>query len=370
MTLLFRYLAKEILLATLLVLTALLALFALFDLIKELGEIGKGNYTLAQMLGYVVLSLPSHVYVIFPIAALIGTMLAISRMSTQSELTVMRVSGLSIAKLSAFTALVGLGFAVVIFAFGEFVAPISEEAAKRLRMQATSSVVAQEFRSGFWVKDDRESNRSFINIQLVTADTTLVNLRIYEFDPGYRLTSISLAKEARFAGQGRWTLTEVQKTTFDEARATVQKLPRADWNSDLTPDILSALKVQPEQMSIGNLFAYIDHLRENRQKSSRYELALWFKALRPLAVVVVMLLAIPFAIQSSRSGGIGGKLVLGMMLGISFHFLSQIFLNLALLNNWPAAVSALTPTLVFLVLAGAMLTWKEHHHVRLTRRFA
>ena len=370
MTLLFRYLAKEILLATLLVLMALLALFALFDLIKELEEIGKGSYNLGQILGYVALSLPSHVYVIFPVAALIGTMFAISRMSTQSELTVMRASGLSITKLSVFTALVGLGFAVVIFAFGEFVAPIAEEAAKRLRLQATSSVVAQEFRSGFWVKDDRASNRSFINIQLVTPDTTLINLRIYEFDSSYRLTSISLAKEARFAGQGRWALSDVEKTTFAEDRATVHRQPLADWYSDLSPDILSALKVQPEQMSIGNLFAYIDHLRENKQKSTRYELALWFKALRPLAVVVVMLLAIPFAIQGSRSGGVGGKLVLGIMLGIGFHFLSQVFLNLALLNNWPAAFSALTPTLAFLVLAGAMLAWKEHHHGSIRRRFA
>jgi len=110
-TLLFRYLAKEIVLATLLVLTALLALFALFDLIRELGEIGKGSYNLGQILTYVLLSLPSHVYVISPVAALIGTMFALSRLSIQSELTVMRTSGLSISRLSAFIALVGLGFA-------------------------------------------------------------------------------------------------------------------------------------------------------------------------------------------------------------------------------------------------------------------
>lgn len=356
MTLLFRYLAKEIVLATLLVLTALLALFALFDLIRELGEIGKGSYNLGQILTYVLLSLPSHVYVISPVAALIGTMFALSRLSIQSELTVMRTSGLSISRLSAFIALVGLGFAAVIFVFGEYVAPVSEDAAKRLRLQATSSVVAQEFRSGFWVKDEL----SFINIQNVTPETTLINLRIYEFDRSYRLISISLAKEARYSGQGRWTLADVEKTSFDGARASVQRLPVASWNSVLTPDILSSLKVQPEQMSIGNLFAYIEHLRENRQKSTRYELALWFKALRPLAVVVMMLLAIPFAIQGSRAGGVGGRLALGMMIGIGFHFLSQLFSHLTLLNDWPAVLSAFIPTLAMLAVAGVMLAWKEY----------
>ena len=356
MTILFRYLAKEIFFATLLVLAALLALFGVFDFIRELGDVGKGTYTLGQIVSYVLLSLPSHVYVIFPMAALIGTLFALSRLSSQSELTVMRMSGFSIAKLSLFTAIVGLGFAAVIFAFGEVVAPISEEAAKRLRLQATSLVVAQEFRSGFWVKDDL----SFINIQNVTPDTTLLNLRIYEFDRGYRLLSISLAQEARYAGQSVWTLKDVEKTTFDGARAMVQKFAVANWNSVLTPDILSAFKVQPEQMTIGNLFAYVEHLRDNKQKSTRYELALWFKALRPLAVVVMMLLAIPFAIQSNRSGGVGGKLVVGVMIGIGFHFLSQMFSYLTELNGWPSALSALTPMLVFLTVAGVMLVWTEY----------
>jgi lipopolysaccharide export system permease protein len=353
--LLFRYLAKEIFLATLLVLAALLALFAIFDLIRELGDVGKGAYDLRNIVSYVLLSLPSHVYVIFPIAGLIGTLFALSRLSTQSELTVMRASGLSVTKLAVFIAIVGLGFAALIFAFGEVVSPVAEEAGKKLRLQATSSVVAQEFRSGFWVKDDL----SFINIQNVTADTVLVDMRIYEFDKGYRLTSISLAKEARFAGQNRWELKDVQRTRFEGSRAIVEKLPTAYWNSVLTPDLLSSLKVQPEQMSISSLYAYIDFLRDNRQKTTRYELALWFKALRPLAVIVMMLLAIPFAMQSTRSGGVSGKLVLGMMIGIGFHFLSQMFSHLTLLNDWPAAVSALTPTLAFLCVALVMLALTE-----------
>jgi lipopolysaccharide export system permease protein len=355
MTLLFRYLAKEIFFATLLVLAALLALFALFDLIRELNDVGKGSYSLARMLVFVLLSVPSNLYAIFPVAGLIGAIFAVARLSVQSELTVMRTSGLSIAKLSAFTVLIGMGFAIVIFIFGEFVAPVSEEAARRLRLQATSSVVAQEFRSGFWVKDDL----SFINIQNVLPDNTLLILRIYEFDRSYRLVSISDAREASYAGQSRWLLKDVEKTHFEGTNARVQKLNESYWNSVLTPEILSALKVQPEQMSIGNLVAYIDHLRDNRQKSTRYEVALWFKALRPLAVVVMMLLAIPLAIQNNRATGVGGRMVLGILIGIGFYFLSQMFSHLTLLNEWPAAISALTPTLVFLAVAGAMLAWKE-----------
>lgn len=359
MSVLLRYLAKEIFLASLLVLVALLALFALFDVIRELGEMGKGNYSLMLILVYVLLSLPGHIYVVFPVAALIGTLFALSRMAQQSEVSVMRAAGLSLTKLAGYIALIGAGFSLVVFAFGELIVPQAEELSKRLRLQATGSVVAQEFRSGFWVKDDK----SFVNIQTVTADTRLEGVRVYEFDAAYRLLSISVAREARFNRQGRWELIQVERTRFEGGSTKVEKLAASQWNSVLTPDLLAALKVKPEEMSMGNLSAYIEHLRENRQKSTRYELALWFKVVRPLAVIVMMLLALPFALQSLRAGGISAKLVAGIMIGLGFHFLSQLFSNLALLNDWAPAFASLAPTGAFLVLACVMLALKERPSV-------
>src|SRR4051812_44803458 len=184
---LFRYVSREILAASLLVLVALLALFGFFDLIRELDDLNKGTYRLNMMLAYVALSLPSHAYVLLPAAGLMGTLFALARMAEQSEITVMRSAGLSLANLAAYVAGVGVVIALLTAAVGEIVAPSSEEAAKGLRLRATQSIVAHEFRSGFWVKDDK----SFVNIQDVTPDTELLNLRIYEFDPSYRLTAIS-----------------------------------------------------------------------------------------------------------------------------------------------------------------------------------
>ncbi|HXN15231.1 MAG TPA: LptF/LptG family permease, partial [Usitatibacter sp.] len=173
---LFRYFAREIITTSLLVLAALLALFGFFDLIRELDDVGRGTYRLSAMLAYVTLSLPSHAYVLVPAAGLIGTLFALARMSEHSEITVMRASGLSLGQLALHVAGAGLIMALITLAMGELVTPYTEEAAKGLRLKATSSIVAREFRSGFWVKDDR----SFVNIQDVTPDTALLNLRIYE----------------------------------------------------------------------------------------------------------------------------------------------------------------------------------------------
>ena len=356
MTILFRYLAKEIFLATLLLLMALLALFALFDLINELDNLSKGNMLFTVLL-YVTLKQPAHVVVIFPVAALMGTLFAVTRLSMQSELTVMRAAGLSLTKLAGFAAVIGLGFSALTFLFGEFVAPAAEDAAKRMRLAATSSVVAQEFRSGFWVKD----GLSFVNIQTVTLDTKLLNMRIYEFDATYRLASISLAKSAGFdTANNRWVLNDVERTTFDGARARMDRLPVANWNSAMTPDLLAVLRVKPDDMSLLNLNSYIDHLRDNKQNSTRYQLAFWAKVFQPLAVVIMMLAAIPFAIQSQRASGVGGKLLLGIMIGLGFYFLNQLASHLAVLNDWPPVLTVIVPLLLFLGVAVMMLAWREY----------
>jgi len=352
---LFRYFAREIITTSLLVLAALLALFGFFDLIRELDDVGRGTYRLSAMLAYVTLSLPSHAYVLVPAAGLIGTLFALARMSEHSEITVMRASGLSLGQLALHVAGAGLIMALITLAMGELVTPYTEEAAKGLRLKATSSIVAREFRSGFWVKDDR----SFVNIQDVTPDTALLNLRIYEFDPAYRLTAISRAEKGTYAGPNRWTLSNVELTRFEGDRAVLQRLPQATWNSVLTPDILSVLKIVPERMSALNLRAYIEHLRDNRQKATRYEIAFWNKLLYPVASIVMMLLAIPFALQSARTSGVGVKIVMGILLGLAFHFAARLFSHMGTLNDWPAFLSAGLPVAIVLLVAAAGLVRAE-----------
>lgn len=342
-----RYITREILLSSLLVLAALIALFAFFDTIRELDDLGRGNYRLTAMLAYVTLTVPSHAYVLLPAAGLIGTLFALARMSEHSEITVMRASGMSLAKLAMHVGVAGIVLALAIVAMGEFVTPFTEEAAKDLRLKATRAIVAREFRSGFWVKDDR----SFVNIQDVTPDIVLLNLKIYEFDPSYRLTAIKRAEKGTYAGPNRWTLSNVELTRFEGDRAVLEKLPAAIWNSVLTPDILSVLKIVPERMSAVNLLSYIDHLRDNRQKATRYEIAFWNKVLYPVAAIVMMVLAIPFALTSARAGGVGTKIVMGILLGVGFHFAGRLFSHAGLLNDWPALFSAGLPVLIFLLVA-------------------
>lgn len=349
------YLAREILTATALVFAALLMLFAFFDLVEQIKDLDRGNYRLQHVLLHVLLSVPNHVYELFPIAALIGTLFALAQLVENSEYTVMRTSGLSVARMAA--TLVGVGglFAVLTFVFGEFLAPPAEQLALRLRSQAITGLVAQEFRSGLWIKDDK----SFINVGEVMPDSSLRNVRIYEFDDVHRLRSISLAGSGNYLQERRWMLKDIVQTSFEDRKTSTKSMSEASWQSVLDPTLLNVLLVKPDQMSAWRLYSFTQHLRENRQKTLRYEIAFWTKILYPMAVLVMMVLALPFAYFQRRQGGIGAKIFAGIMLGLAFHFLNRLFGHLGLLNEWPPVLSAILPALIFLSIAMMMLWWQE-----------
>lgn len=355
MKILQRYLAQEIFASTFFVFAVLVTLFSFFDLIHELGELGRGSYNLAKIFAYVSLGIPGHVYELFPIAALIGTLIALAQMVAHYEFTVMRVSGLSIQRIALFVLKIGLVFVILVFVFGEFIAPPAERLAQKLRLQATRAVIAQEFRSGLWVKD----GMSFVNVREVLPDTTLTDIKIYQFDPAWRLQTITFAKSGMFQGQNRWRLKGITQTKFESQGAAVVNMPEAEWFSVLHPDILNVLLVVPEQMSSWNLYFYIQHLRDNKQKTTRYEIALWSKLAYPLAALVMMILALPFSSLHARSGGLSSKIFIGIMVGLSFHLGNRLFAHLGLLNDWAPAFSALFPTLLFLSAAVTLMWWLE-----------
>jgi len=170
---------------------------------------------------------------------------------------------------------------------------------------------------------------------------------------------VSRAEKGTYAGPNKWLLTNVELTRFEGDRAVLQHLARATWNSVLTPDIMSVLKIVPERMSAVNLRAYIDHLRENRQKATRYEIAFWNKLLYPLVAIALMVLAIPFAVQSARAGGVGVKIVLGIVIGLLFHFVGRLVSNVGLLNDWPPIVAAGLPLAVVALVAAEGLRRAE-----------
>lgn len=356
MRLLTRYLSREIYGSLALVFTSLLMLFAFFDLLGELSDMGRGQYNIYYVLLYVLLTVPTRIYELFPVAVLIGTIFALVQMAANSELTIYRSSGASLKQMVRALLKIGLPLMILSLVIGEFIAPSSMKLAQEVRLKALNAQVSfREFRSGVWVKDER----SFVNVKIVQPDTTLQNVSIYEFDENFTLRGIVAAKRANYVQEGSWQLEDVLQTHFDKLGAKVSHQAKREWRSAITPDILRVLMVVPEQMSAWSLYLYTQHLKENKQESTRYEIEMWNKLVYPFSVMVMMLLALPFASHQRRQGGISGKIFTGIVLGLSFYFVGRLFAHLGALNNWQPLLSASAMTVIFLFLALGMLWWTE-----------
>jgi lipopolysaccharide export system permease protein len=350
-----RYLARQIYVAVGFVFLGFLALFAFFDLIRELSDLGNGEYNLSQVFLFVALSAPAHSYELFPIAVLIGTLYVLAQLAGNSEFTVMRGSGLSPGRAGLALTKIGFAFVVATFVIGEWVAPAAEEAAQKIKLRAMSSLIGQDLMSGLWFKDES----SFINVREARQANSLAGVRIFEFDAGYRLKQMTAAGRAEYQGKGVWHLVNVVNTRFTAEGPRTSRASQTEWHSAVTPDMLDALIVRPERMSAWALHKYTQHLAGNKQKTERYEIALWKKLFYPLAALVMMALALPFAYMQARAGAVGVKVFLGIMLGIFFHMLNSLFSHIGLLQNWAPLVSAVMPSIAFLAAAVTMMWWVE-----------
>ena len=370
-----RYLARQIYSAFGFILFALVALFLFFDILSELGSV-KGQYTLPLALLHVLLKAPSRISEIIPIAGLIGSIYVFAMLASQSEFTILRIAGLDIRKGLMTLAKISLPLIIFTLVMSEWLGPYTESLSDRIRMKALGSSYNSQFKTGVWVKDRlRDADGSgpvrpgvrYVNVGKIGQDNEIQNIRMYEFDDAYRLLSIRSAVSGRFDEAGTWILDDVTETRFKETKqadplnpvysAQTFTQPNVSLDSEVTPDILSVLLVSPEKMSIFSLGSFISHLLDNKQDAQRHSIAFWKKVIYPFTIFVMLTLALPFAYLKVRAGSVGIKVFGGIMLGMSFQLLNSLFSNIGLLGAWPTLITALTPPMLYFILAIVALRW-------------
>ncbi|MCA3822157.1 MAG: LPS export ABC transporter permease LptG [Burkholderia sp.] len=377
-----KYFARQIYVTFVFILFAFSGLFFFFDLISELNSVGHGNYKFGYAVLRVALQTPSRFYEIIPVAALISAIYVFAQMAANSEFTIFRVSGLATNQALRSLLKIVVPLVIITYLIGEFVGPYADQLSERVRLQALGASVSSNFQSGVWVKDtlaardNGEQVTRFVNVGSLSPDSTISNVRIYEFDSKFQLQNVRIAQTGSYEPPGHWLLKGVTETELTPIkpisgqpadalnpvyRSQQVSLPEYRLRSDLTPQILSVLLVSPERMSIINLFRYIQHLRENQQDTQRYDIALWRKLLYPFAVFVMLVLSLPFAYLHTRAGVVGVKVFGGIMLGMSFQLLNTLFSHIGTLNTWPAPLTAATPGLIYLALGLFALKWVDRH---------
>ncbi len=346
MSLIARYIGKTVLLNTLLVLLVLVALTGIFAFIGELDDVGRGSYSVSSAMIYVLLKMPGSAYELFPPAVLLGSLLGLGALATHSELTVMRSAGISILQIARSVALIGLVLMLLVVLIGEFLMPNAERQAHEIRTAAMSERVSLSTRTGFWAK----TGPLFVNIKSVLADTTLVDVSIYDFKEGV-LKSVVRAEKAIQQDNGHWRLELVRRTRFEETSLNTEQSETEIWPNLVNAELLTGLSVPAESMSVANLFSQISYLKRNQLDSRFTELALWTKLTNPLSTLIMLMLSLPFVFASQRAGGVGQKMFIGILLGIGYFLLNRLVTHLGLANGLSPAISTMIPLLLFSAIA-------------------
>ena len=342
MTILQRYIAQAILTSTGLVLLVLLGLYTFMDFIVELEDIGKGQYQLTDVLAYLALSMPKRIYELLPIAALLGSVLGLGNLASQSELVVMRAAGISIKGINKAVMFVAIGLMLLALFIGEVIRPPAEQSARELQSMAETGTVGSRSDNGFWTRDGTHFN----HINRILPDGRFAGVSIYEFDDQNRLRVVTKAQEANYDGE-QWTLSDVIQSNLDKEGVSVKAVEYAKWRSQLNPGLLNVVVVPPEFLPVWSLVEYIRYLKINHQSVGQYQMAFWMKVMMPLSSAVMVFLAVPFVFGPLRSTPIGARILVGALVGIGFHLFNQSFQHIGLVFGVLPWLAASLPTLLF-----------------------
>ncbi|MDT8991352.1 LPS export ABC transporter permease LptG [Curvibacter sp. APW13] len=358
-----KFLYGEIVGAVILVTLAFIALFFFFDFVEELQNVGRNaklGYQIPQALLYVGLMAPAHVYELLPITVLIGTIFVMSRFAQSSEFTILRTSGLGPWRALGALGLLGLAFTFFTFAVGDYIAPLADKTAQRLRAQFLGNLTVGK--TGAWLKDRQLYGHYAVNVGALSADTQLRDVQIFEYDNQGFMVSITRAQSGTFGEGDYWQLREVARADFpalDSTRATIARTQQEElrWPTKLTADMVAAAVLKPERMGTVALFQYMHHLKSNGQSAQKYEIQFWKKVFYPLSCLVMVVLALPFAYFHFRSGSIATYVFGGVMAGISFVLLNNVLNDLGNLHGWQPWFTAALPGMIYSVLSLSAFSW-------------
>lgn len=372
-----KYLIKQIYLAFLFILIALSGLFSFFDFVNEFGKIGDGQYNLLYATLNVILLIPSHTYEVLPIAILVGSIYVFAKAASSSEWTILRLAGLSPQKALVLILKLSIPLIITSVFIGEILVPYADLTATYYKIKAFGPKNLASSNAGAWLRNQNKNQTDsiqFININALNARDEIEQIKIYNFNEQLDLKSIQFAVIGVFSRPNTWLLKNVTEIKLPEKSGHIeknklenlQKISSRHYDEfelalNINPKILAGLLAPLDRMSGYSLYAFINHLIENKQNAKQYEVVFWQKVFYPIAILVMLTIALPFAYLHARSKSISIKIFGGIVLGVLFQILNSLFSHIGLMISWPALISAAMPGLIFVTFAIACLAWVNRH---------
>ncbi|KTD22591.1 LPS export ABC transporter permease LptG [Legionella londiniensis] len=340
-----RYIARTVLAAIGLV-TLLLAGLQLFILfVNQLDDLGKANFGLLQAAVYVFLQMPYQVYLFFPMASLLGSLVGLGVLASHHELVVMRAAGMSIGQVIVAVLKAAFIVIVIVTILGETIVPRLAQMANDQRLQAMSEGQALRTARGVWLRQGND----FINIDTILPNNILLNVSQFRFNDSHHLQRARQIEKIEYR-EGQWIASGISETRITPQSTEAKFHDNMVWDIALKPRILQVGSSEPDEMTLREIRQYLRIQKANHQTALNYQLAFWQRLLQPITTAVMMFLAIPFIFGPLRSSSMGSKLLIGASLGFTFHIINRIFGPISQVFQWPVEIAAFAPILIFALL--------------------
>ncbi len=350
------YMMRTIHQGTLLVLLVLVSLGLFFIFVGQLEHIGRGNYSLLHVVEYVALLVPGKIVESMPLAVLLGTILSLGSLAGNSEIIAMQAAGISVLQILRAVLQAAVILALLGFLLADWVVPISEINAREIRLTAINATPTFRAKKGLWVKDDNQ----ILFIKELLPNGVARSVEIYTLDDQGRLASVISAQSA-IPSADQWLLKQVNQSIIGEQSVRTTVYDELIYVGNISYQLLDALMIEPRQMSSRDLYAYIAFLDENKIDTAVVSLAFWQKIVAPFTVLIMCVLGVPFVLGSQRQNNTGQRLMLGILLGLTYVVADKLLIQLGSQLNINPAVNAFTPSLLFLALAVYLLMKKQSH---------
>ena len=349
-----RYIARQVIVSTLMVLLVLTAIASLITLVGEFGDVGQGHYTLGAAAVYTLLYIPSQAYNMFVVAVLLGAMLGLGDLAAHNELMVLRTAGMPAMRLGLAAMGGGVLLVVLCVLLGEFIAPTAQRYADNRRALLLHNQANVLDAGGIWAKD----GPVFLNVREMNGRSSAQGIYIFRMHGARQLVSAAQASSAVF-NDGTWTLKDLRETYLTPAGATTQQSASLAWRTFLSPGLLGLFVVDTDSLSARGLYSYIEYLHANDINAARYVAAFWGKVAQPVSLLAMLLLALPFVFGPLRSASAGQRLVTGMLVGIGFYVFNSIFMQSGVVFGFNPVLTAWLPT-VLLAVSSAVAVSRIH----------
>ena len=335
------YISKSVLTSSFIVLFALVGIFTFFAFIGELSNSQGPNTTIVDIIFTSTLGIPELAYQVMPLAALIGSLLALGGMMEAHELVVIRAAGATKIRVLQIVIKTSILLMLTALLLGEFVAPLAQVKIHELSLKSERGV--RTVTDKIWMQD----LNAFVSIDAILPDCRIVGVKILKLGDDGKLNESIYAKEASCSSEG-WILKGVKRTSFSGDAYAASQIASLVWPTELDFNLLGLLGLEPQKLTLKELSLYLRFADENAGDIQRWSQAFWTRVIHPFSIILMTFLSFTIALSISRSSSVSGSVFVGGAIGLVFYVLNELIGNFGLVFNFNSALAAISPSLLVL----------------------